>query len=160
MQHWILKLTIANSHQESSKLQKMEQRVAMLENRLKNRSRSPRPRQQALMPPQQSLALPASQQKGKAKGQKGNKGRGKGKGKGGKAQSSNTSSTQNFRNFQALYKLGWSFRKHFQKDTCWKFQSNVCQDANCPRRHACVGCGKENIPYDSCGCLESSIPRA
>ena len=99
MQHWILKLTIANSRQESSKMQKMEQRLATLENRLKNRSRSPRRQQnQRALPapsqqaPQQMLALPPSgpQQKGKSKGQKGNKGKGKGKGKGGKAQSSNT----------------------------------------------------------------------
>ena len=171
MQHWILKLTIANSRQESSKMQKMEQRLATLENRLKNLSLSPRrqqnqralpaPSQHALMPPQQMLALPASgtQQKGKSKGEKGSKG--KGKGKGNKTQSSNSSSTQGFRNFQALYKkLGWSVRKHFQKDTCWKFQSNVCQDASCPRKHACVGCGKENVHYNSCGCMESTTPRA
>ena len=116
MQHWILKLTIANSRQESSKMQKMEQRLATLENRLRNRSRSPRrqqnqralpaPSQHPLMPPQQMLALLASgtQQKGKSKGQKGSKGKGKGKGKGNKTQSSNSSSTQGFRNFQALCK--------------------------------------------------------
>ena len=79
MQHWILKLTKANSRQESSKMQKMEQRLATLENRLKNRSRAPRRQQNqralpapSLMSPQQMLALPASgtQQKGKSKGQK------------------------------------------------------------------------------------------
>ena len=125
-------------------------------------SAEPAPSQHALMPPQQLLALPASgtQQKGKSKGQKGSKGKGKGKGKGNKTLSSNSSSTQGFRNFQALYKLGWSVRKHFQKDTCWKFQSNVCQDASCLRKHACVGCGKANVHYDSCGCMESTIPRA
>ena len=93
-------------------MQKMEQRLATLENRLRNRSRSPRrqqnqralpaPSQHPLMPPQQMLALLASgtQQKGKSKGQKGSKG----KGKGNKTQSSNSSSTQGFRNFQALCK--------------------------------------------------------
>ena len=140
MQHWILKLTIANYHGESSRVQKLEQRLAQLEKGLKNRSRSPRRQQnqRALPAPQQLLALPKSnaQQKGKAKGQKG---KGKGKNKGGKTQSSNTS--QGFRNFQALNKLGWSARKHFQKDTCWKFKSNLCQDASCPRKHICVGCG-------------------
>ena len=30
------------------------------------------------------------------------------------------------------------------------------QEFNSPRKHACVGCGKTNVPYDSCGCLESS----
>ena len=150
MQHWILKLTIVNSRQESSKMQKMEQRLAMLENRLKNRSRSPRrqqnqralpaPSQHALMPPQEMLALPASgtQQKGKSKGKKGSKGKGKGKGKRNKTQSSTSSSTQGFWNLQALYKLGWSVRKHFQKDTYWKYPSNVCQDESCPRKHACM----------------------
>ena len=160
MQHWILKLTIANSRGESSKMQKMEQRMAVLENRLKNRSRSPRRQQnqRALPASQQMLAPPASssQPKGKAKGQKG---KGKGKNKGGKTQSSNSSTFQGFRNFQALYKIGWSARKLFAKDTCWKFQSNLCQDSGCTRKHVCVGCGKA-VPYDSCGCLESSIPRA
>ena len=56
MQHWILKLTIANSRQESSKMQKMEQRFATLENRLKNRSRSPR-RQQNQLPANMLLCL-------------------------------------------------------------------------------------------------------
>ena len=116
MQHWILKLTIANSRGESSKMQKMEQRMATLENRLKNRSRSPRRQQnqRALPASQQMLALPASssQPKGKAKGQKG---KGKGKNKGGKTQSSNSSTFQGFRNFQALYKIGWSARKTLRK---------------------------------------------
>ena len=70
------------------------------------------------------------------------------------------SSSQGFRNFQALFKQGWSARQQFLKDTCWKFQSNVCQDQDCPGKHACVGCGKDNISYDSCGCMEARIPRA
>ena len=45
MQHWILKLTIANYHGESSRVQKLEQRLAQLEKGLKNRSRSPRRQQ-------------------------------------------------------------------------------------------------------------------
>ena len=124
----------------SSRVQKLEQRLAQLENRLKNRSRSPRRQQnqRALPALQQLLVLPASngQPKGKAKGQKS---KGKGKNKGGKTQSSNTS--QGFWNFQAN-RLGSS------------------QDASCSRKHIFVGCGKDKVQYDSCGCLESKIPRA
>ena len=61
MQHRILKLTIANSRQDSSKVLKLEQRLAALEKQ-RHRSRSPR-RQQNQRPlpasPQQ-LALPSS----------------------------------------------------------------------------------------------------
>ena len=41
MQHWILKLTIANARQDTSKVQKLEQRLAALEKQ-RRRSRSPR----------------------------------------------------------------------------------------------------------------------
>ena len=25
------------------------------------------------------------------------------------------------------------------------------------RRHCCIGCGKENVPYEECGCLDSQV---
>ena len=54
MQHWILKLTIANARQDVSKVQKLEQRLAALEKQRK-RSRSPRRQAQRALPAQQAL---------------------------------------------------------------------------------------------------------
>ena len=134
MQHWILKLTIANARQDVSKVQKLEQRLAALEKQ-RRRSRSPRRQAQRALPaPQQQLALPAKRT--------GRNRKGSGKGKN--------------RPFRQIFKIP-SVRKLFQENVCWKFQSNLCKDANCSRKHACVGCGKADTQYDSCGCLESKI---
>ena len=81
MQHWMLRLTIANARQESSKVHKLEQRLAVLEKQRK-RSHSPRRQQnQRALPHPSQLALPSSgpQQGKKGKRQKGGKGKGKGK---------------------------------------------------------------------------------
>ena len=136
MQHWILKLTIANARQDTSKVQKLEQRLAALEMQ-RRRSRSPRRQAQRALPAQH--ALPA---KRTGRNRKGN-----GKGKNHKSE---------FRLFRQLFRIP-SARKLFQENICWKFQSNLCKDANCSRKHACVGCGKADTQYDSCGCLESKI---
>ena len=122
MQHWILKLTIANARQESSKVHKLEQRLAVLEKQRK-RSHSPRRQQnQRALPPPSQLALPSSgpQQGKKGKRQKGGKGKGKGKSKGNEQSQTSpsaASSGQGFRNSQALFKEGWSARQQFWKDT-------------------------------------------
>ena len=136
MQHWILKLTIANARQDTSKVQKLEQRLAALEKQ-KRRSRSPRRQPQRALPAQQ--ALPAKRT--------GRNRKGSGKRKNHKSE---------FRLFRQIFRIP-SARKLFQENVCWKFQSNLCKDANCSRKHSCVGCGKADTQYDSCGCLESKI---
>ena len=71
MQHWILKLTIANARQDMSKVQKLEQRLAALEKQ-KRRSRSPRRQAQLALPAPQQQPLPAKRtgrnRKGSGKG--------------------------------------------------------------------------------------------
>ena len=115
----------------ASKVQKLEQRLAALEKQRK-RSRSPRRQTQRALPGQQ--ALPAKRT--------GRNRKGSGKGEN--------------RPFRQIFRIP-SVRKLFQENVCWKFQSNLCKDANCSRKHACVGCGKADTQYDSCGCLESKI---
>ena len=132
MQNWILKLTIANAGQDMSRVQKLEQRLAALE---KQKRRSPRRQAQLALPaPQQQSALPAKRT--------GRNRKGSGKGKN--------------RLFRQIFRIP-SAKKQFQENVCWKFQSNLCKDVNCSRKHACVGCGKADTQYDSCGCLESKI---
>ena len=60
----------------------------------------------------------------------------------------------------AIWTKSKGAKEQFQQDTCWKYQSGMCKHFKCPRKHACVGCGKTDVPYDSCGCLESKIPKA
>ena len=136
MQHWILKLTIANTRQDVSKVQKLEQRLAALEKQRK-RSRSPRRQPQRPLPAQQ--ALPAKRT--------GRNRKGSGKGKNNKSE---------IRPFRQIFRIP-NAKKLFQENVCWKYQSNLCKDANCSRKHACVGCGKADTQYDSCGCLEAKI---
>ena len=139
MQHWILKLTIANARQDVSRVQKLEQRLAALEKQ-KRRSRSPRHQAQLALPaPQQQSALPAKRTGRNRKGSR--------KGKNRKSE---------FRPFFQILKIP-SAKKQYQENVCWKFQSNLCKDANCTRKHVCVGCGKAGTQYDSCGCLETKI---
>ena len=96
----------------STILHREDKCLSTLENRLKHLSLSPlhQQNQRALPSPQQLLELPASitQPKSKSKGQQV---KGKRKNKGGKTQSSTTSTTQIFTNFQAFYKLGSSARE-------------------------------------------------
>ena len=60
MQHWILKLTIANALQDSSRVQKLEQRQSVLEKQ-RRRSRSPRRQQnQRSLPAPHKFCSPVS----------------------------------------------------------------------------------------------------
>ena len=54
-------------------------------------------------------------------------------------------------------------RKHFHAGDrqppyiCHKFRRHVCEDPACTRSHMCVGCGKQGVAHDDCGCLESVL---
>ena len=158
MQHWIPKLSIANSRQDSSKVQKLEQRLAALEKQ-RRRSRSPRRQQSALPAPQQPLALPSSDHRrgGKSLAKGSGKGNNQNQASGGTGRNQVTG--QGFRTFRTMF-THRNAKEHFHQDTCWKYQSGVCKDSYCLRKHACVGCGKANVPNDSCGCLESKLSKA
>ena len=90
------------------------------------------------------------------------KSKGKGKGKtGGKnppASQPSSSSASSFRPFHELMRLRQA-KKHFlkQTDVCYKFQSRTCSANPCSLTHKCIGCGREGVPYDDCGCAEAEF---
>ena len=157
-EHWIMLIGVTNADlirgggTDSKKISQYEQRIQKLEQQLAQaRSRSPRRNNSA---PSQ-LALPAPAPGPKATGKKG---KGKGK-KGGKNQSQTqtaSSSSAGFRKFNHLMKIGPA-KRHLTKQTevCYKFQSHTCTATPCSRAHRCIGCNKEGVSYDDCGCLES-----
>ena len=59
---------------------------------------------------------------------------------------------------QPLDKIGPA-KRHLAKqtDVCYKFQSRTCTADPCSRAHRCIGCNKEGVSYDDCGCLESQF---
>ena len=170
MTHWNSLLAIANGQEEheSQEVAGLKRRLAAVE-----KAQGRPAKAQKTAPHQGSVYYSFSEQSGK-----GSKGKSKGKSsKGGKSgrgrrckgkaknKDSKAPSTQmpggTFRKFAEISKQG--ARKHYHfKDReapwiCYKFQRHACDDSSCTRQHICVECGKPGLPYDDCGCLESTV---
>ena len=71
--------------------------------------------------------------------------------------------TCTFRKFQVMAQLGHGFnscllspaQSRGGKGVCLKFQSSLpCTNTPCTHDNSCAGCGKNDIPYDFCGCFD------
>ena len=168
MEHWITFLTVANARTErdndlKNELAEIRKELAQLRNQ---RSRSPRGKQVLAI----KDAAPGSSGKAKTKNSKGRGKSGRGTGRGapvlpaskGKGSGKNKNAPgKDFLSFESIYR---SAEHLFHPDAktlpgiCWRFQRNQCKDAaKCTRKHICIGCGKANVGYDSCGCLQTKI---
>ena len=139
----------------SQKISQFEQRIQKLEQQLRQ---GPVHRGQLALPGPAVPALPSSASAPKSSNKKG---KGKGK-KGGKNQTqahtpvAASSSPAGFRKFNQMMKIN-KVKKQFIKnsDVCYKFQSCTCTANPCSRAHKCIGCNKNGVPYNDCGCAES-----
>ena len=156
-EHWIMLIGVTNADlirggggTDSKKISQYEQRIQKLEQQLAQAlSRSPSRNNSA----SSQLALPSPKASGK-------KAKGKGK-KGGKNQSQTQaagSSSAGFLKFNHLMKVGPA-KRHLMKQTevCYKDHLRTCTANPCSRAHRCIGCNKDGVSCDDCGCLESQF---
>ena len=141
-EHWIMLIGVTNAHliRGASDRNKLDQQLAQA------RSRSPgRNNQQAAPAPKKAGA--------KSNG----KGKGKSAVKNQQSGQTSSSSAPSFRKFHELMKLRQA-KKHFTKqpDTSATNSSSACA-RQCSRAHECIGCGREGVPHDDCGCAEGQF---
>ena len=173
-QHWVQLIAIANSSSSNdATIARLEKEVELLRSAMQ-RSRSPRmrPRQRALPPSQQMLALPTSQTSSssgpaarpKSRGsQNSRKAKGAGgKGRAGKKAEGKGTGRGGVMSFEQIMDLGGAiafplFHESY-KQICWRFQKGQCDDsAVCKRKHNCIGCNTEGKPYNFCHCFQSKL---
>ena len=169
MEHRVTLLTIANAAAPSSpnaaltsNLNRMEQQIATP---LRERSRTPTPgkgsrnQPKAAQQSQPASTAPYQQKKCKGKGAKGSGKKGTGKGK-----VTSQPAERHLRSFHEIRQLGARAKAAYhanassEKGVCWNFLSHMpCPVTPRPRHHTCIGCGKANVPYDDCHCLENVL---
>ena len=142
---------------ESSKdaqIASLERRLKIMENRLIQRSRSPRGKGRALPAPKQlALAAPAAPQDGQAKG----KARGKNNRRKGKGNHQRTPPGQNIQTFRELLTLKRVAHPEWLRSPpgiCFALNEKKCTDAACTRPQRCVAC-RSALPYDYCRCVQA-----
>ena len=53
----------------------------------------------------------------------------------------------------------FSHKTQNKKGICYTFQRGHCTSNPCPagRDHCCIGCGKANVPYEPCRCIDNVV---
>ena len=112
----------------------------------------------AIAAPQTQLALPAPPTaKGQGKRSKGKNGKGKGEANKGSGPAFSTKVDQILAN--AEYNRQFFHKTSNKTGICYNFQKGQCTANPCPvsRDHVCLGCGKPNVQYESCRCIDNVV---
>ena len=169
MEHWVTLLCQANAapvSAPSGEMAAMRKELAELKRKLAqrgDRSRSPHRKGPPAVTYSQNTPLAIGDRanpksKGKGKGQKNANKKGKAK-----STASGSGTQRGFKTFSQIRtspaaRSGFVAQDKEGSGVCYRFQSNKpCVLTPCDKAHICIGCGKQNVPYDSCGCLNHLV---